>query len=252
MLVVNRENEDKLTALLPWVMSTIDEWQLVSVKLLEAGKDRLDRVMETLTGNFQDNQGMIVPIKDFKAVMLVSLGAAQDFAKLKAIVEKLLSKFGVNVVVKRASDAALKDLQLDREREESGEKSYFETRLAREGNVALIVEDDDFIRQMLTGALSQICTVHESVSADTVVEQYKENNPDLVVLDIHLPGGNGMALVEELMSIDTDAHILITSSDSTRGNVLEALARGAYSFLAKPIKKSRMVEALKLCPTFKI
>ena len=81
---------------------------------------------------------------------------------------------------------------------------------------------------------------------------YKEVNPDVVILDIHLPNQNGLDIIEKLNHLDSSAFIIISSSDSIKENVLKAIGLGAIGFLAKHIQKNKLFSLFNQCITFQI
>jgi two-component system chemotaxis response regulator CheY len=64
-----------------------------------------------------------------------------------------------------------------------------------------------------------------------------------------MPNKTGLELVDEIMSIDSDAFVVILSSDSNRENVLASISKGAIGFLAKPIQKDKIEKIMNQCIT---
>ena len=77
-----------------------------------------------------------------------------------------------------------------------------------------------------------------------VIEIYKEHKPDLVFLDIVMPKKDGNIAIEEIMSYDKDAIIIIVSSVGTQSQLKSALEAGATDFIQKPINKIQIIDAL--------
>ena len=92
-------------------------------------------------------------------------------------------------------------------------------------------------------------TIIEVDSGDKVVTKYLNHNPDMVILDIHMPGKSGLNVAEELLDVDPDAYVIVFSADSKAQNVLTAMERGANGFLSKPPQKEKIDAYVKRCMT---
>jgi DNA-binding NtrC family response regulator len=103
----------------------------------------------------------------------------------------------------------------------------------------LLVEDDVALAELICDELEiegyQVCVVH---SLDDARTRLKKSLPDLLVCDLHLPDGNGMSLIEEMIAWDDDAQkpalMVITAFGSVR-QAVSALQAGADDFLTKPL-----------------
>ena len=59
---------------------------------------------------------------------------------------------------------------------------------------------------------------------------------DVVVLDIHMPGINGIKVLEQLMERDPAPKVIMLTGGGTIENAVESIKKGAYDFLTKPAK----------------
>lgn len=71
----------------------------------------------------------------------------------------------------------------------------------------LLVEDDTWLSDLYFDAMKKVATVLRAESAEQALEIIDENEIDLFVLDMFLPGHNGIELLHELASYDDSAHI---------------------------------------------
>jgi len=114
---------------------------------------------------------------------------------------------------------------------------------------ALIVDDALFMRNYIKGILERIDfeVCGEASSAPEAVEKYKELKPDLVTMDIIMPqieNLDGVGAVKEIINVDPKANIIVISAVGEEPVVKEVLACGAKTFLVKPFKPDRLIDAV--------
>jgi len=98
----------------------------------------------------------------------------------------------------------------------------------------LIVDDDQRIVQLLGDCFKHAYTVEVAMNAEEAPTIVRRQRPDLVLLDVMLPGVSGMHLLKELKRIDSKiAVVMVTGSDSV-GLAAEAVEHGAAAFVRKP------------------
>jgi two-component system sensor histidine kinase/response regulator len=101
--------------------------------------------------------------------------------------------------------------------------------------VVLIIDDEESIRD----SCSQI-TAKEGHSVETAVngeeglEKIKTLHPDLVLVDLKMPGKSGMEVLDELQTFDPHIIPVVITGYGTVDSAVEAMKRGAYDFLQKP------------------
>ncbi len=108
---------------------------------------------------------------------------------------------------------------------------------------ALIIDDERLARVELRRLLTpfkEVNIVGEAVNAEDALGKITELNPDLIFLDIQMPGKNGFELLEELDSVPTV--IFTTAYDEY---ALKAFEYNAIDYLLKPIEPSRLEESVK-------
>ncbi|MDQ3190792.1 MAG: LytTR family DNA-binding domain-containing protein [Bacteroidota bacterium] len=107
----------------------------------------------------------------------------------------------------------------------------------------LIIDDERLARQELKSLLldySEVEIVGEANNADEGIKQIIEKHPDLIFLDIQMPGKNGFEMLEELDSVPLV--VFVTAYDEY---ALKAFEVNAMDYLLKPIQTKRLDEALK-------
>lgn len=87
--------------------------------------------------------------------------------------------------------------------------------------------------------------IFEASDGQSAIDIYKEHKPNLVFLDIVMPKKDGNIAIEEIMSFDKDAIIIIVSSVGTQSQLKCALEAGATDFIQKPFNKEQLIEAIE-------
>lgn len=138
---------------------------------------------------------------------------------------------------------------------EWGEPDTETTRLiqkkrARRGKgCILIVEDDILTRGMLTTLLKHNYQIVQAKDAREGIIYYIDSAPDMVFLDIHLPGISGNELLRRFKTLDPQAYVVMLSVDSVRDNITIAQRYGAAGFIRKPFPKEKVLEYVRQCPS---
>ncbi len=110
----------------------------------------------------------------------------------------------------------------------------------------LIVDDEKAQRELLSGALQkQGYTVSEAGSADEALAAAEKRAFEIALLDIKMPGRSGLELLAELKSTNPDLQAIMVSAHSTFEAGLEAMKKGAFDFLRKPIDLPQLLSVLE-------
>ena len=112
----------------------------------------------------------------------------------------------------------------------------------------LIAEDQADLRQMI--ALTLELAGHQVVAAqdgEIAVQQAKETLPDLIILDLHMPGLNGAQVCERLKALDEfyGTPILIISAVANTDEVQAGLNAGAREYIRKPFELDHFMQRVE-------
>lgn len=110
-----------------------------------------------------------------------------------------------------------------------------------------IVEDDDGIRESLSVLLNgaeNIRCVSTHRSAEEALKQVPAKNPDVVLMDINLPGISGIDCVRKLKTLLPKTQILMLTMYEDAGQIFNSLAAGASGYLVKRTPPARLLEAI--------
>lgn len=101
----------------------------------------------------------------------------------------------------------------------------------------LICDDSALIRKKLKNIL-EVCKCNAIMEAEDgiqAIQKAKEMTPDLIFMDIVMPGKDGIEALEEIMKEDPAMKVVMASSAGTQSHLKKALDLGAYDFIQKPI-----------------
>ncbi|MBW1887886.1 MAG: sigma-54-dependent Fis family transcriptional regulator [Deltaproteobacteria bacterium] len=99
-----------------------------------------------------------------------------------------------------------------------------------------VVDDEQTIREGITMALEADYQVKAFSTAETAIDEIKNNPPDLVLLDIGLPGMDGIEALRRIKSLHPDLLIIMITAYEDIDTVISAMKLGAYDYVVKPIQ----------------
>jgi len=110
----------------------------------------------------------------------------------------------------------------------------------------LIVDDSKFVIKQLTQILvsESFDVCGSACDGEEGTALYKELRPDLVTLDITMPKVDGLSALEQIITFDKNAKIIMVSALGKEDVVKKALMLGAKNFITKPIDRKKVLERL--------
>jgi DNA-binding NtrC family response regulator len=108
--------------------------------------------------------------------------------------------------------------------------------------VLLVVDDEEGVRQSLQLIFSKTFRVVEAASAEDAIQRATSERPDVVLLDIVLPGADGLAVLKEIKSIHPECQVIMLTGINTARTAFSARGTGAFDYVTKPFD----VEELRL------
>jgi two-component system nitrogen regulation response regulator NtrX len=101
----------------------------------------------------------------------------------------------------------------------------------------LIIDDEELIRSSLKKYLEREgYDVSTAQSGEEGLEVFTSEKPDIVLLDLHLPGTGGLAVLESLKNIRKDIVVIIISAHGDIETAVSTIKMGAYDFIEKPFE----------------
>ena len=113
----------------------------------------------------------------------------------------------------------------------------------------LVVDDAQIMCKILQAMLEK--AGHEVVgiaySGREALDMYRRIRPDLVTLDIQMPGGDGLSCLEDIRAIDRDAIVIMVTALGRGPAEEESREKGASGYLVKPFQPEQLYEAIDHC-----
>ena len=111
----------------------------------------------------------------------------------------------------------------------------------------LIVDDNNMIREVLRGVIRHdpgLSLVGEAANGEAAMELIAQLNPNLVCLDVLMPGMGGLEVLRSIRETYPDVRVIVITGQSTSGIVSEALKLGANGFVVKPFSADKVLKAI--------
>jgi DNA-binding NtrC family response regulator len=117
--------------------------------------------------------------------------------------------------------------------------------MMRTGTI-LVVDDEEIMREILEALLSREgYTVRLAASAAEGLELARTVPFDAAIVDIMMPGMDGMATLDELKKIDDELPVLMITAFASVESAITAMKRGAFHYITKPFKNDEVLAVLR-------
>ena len=98
----------------------------------------------------------------------------------------------------------------------------------------LVVDDETGVRQSLQMIFNKTFRVLEAVSADEAIQKVTDETPDVVLLDIVMPGADGLAVLKQMRTLHPECQIIMLTGLNTARTAFTAKGTGAFDYVTKP------------------
>lgn len=110
-----------------------------------------------------------------------------------------------------------------------------------------IVEDNDVVRdglQLLISSMSNYAVVGAYISCEQALKNLEKDLPDVILMDLDLPGMSGIEGIQRIKKIHPEIHIIVITVHEDSEMVFEALCAGASGYITKNANHSRLLDAI--------
>ena len=108
-----------------------------------------------------------------------------------------------------------------------------------------VVDDAQAARDIISMALKKTCHVKSFPSAEAAIEAMSSAPPDLVLLDIGLPGISGIEALVQIKRLYPDMIVIMMSAYDDEKIIVYAMSLGAYDYLVKPLQMVILIEIVQ-------
>ncbi len=111
----------------------------------------------------------------------------------------------------------------------------------------MVCDDSMFVRKTMVTVISSLGVnkIIEAADGQQAIDQYTENKPDLVFMDIVMPVVTGIDALKKIKEIAPAAKVIMASSIGTQNYLKSAIKAGAADFLQKPITADQVKQILE-------
>ena len=107
----------------------------------------------------------------------------------------------------------------------------------------LIIDDDPAIREVITDYLASKNFIPLAAEEGRAgLDVFAKENPDLVLLDLRLPGMDGLEVLSHLNTNSPETPVIIISGQGTLKDAIAALKKGAWDYITKPISEMQILD----------
>ncbi len=112
----------------------------------------------------------------------------------------------------------------------------------------LIVDDSLMMRKILRKILVNAGheVVSEAVNGEQALVSYPQCQPELVTMDITMPGLSGIETIKRILQFDQAAKIIVVSALGQKHIVFDALKSGAKNFIVKPLSEEKILPVINM------
>ncbi|MBO9608782.1 MAG: response regulator [Paenibacillaceae bacterium] len=185
-------------------------------------------------------------VKDFLAIVewkkygfsLDAIRELLDCSDAKRLVDILQAKVQQLLVERSNVDRSIDLLQA------RIQKLGVETALDKK--TVLIIDDAPFMRKVLAEILEThgLHVIGSAADGEEGIAAYLHLKPDFVILDIGMPGMDGIEVLRRLRKIDSSASVIMCSARGQIRTILESIKEGANDFIVKPFQQESILDTL--------
>ena len=110
----------------------------------------------------------------------------------------------------------------------------------------LIVDDQPGIRQLLSEILKEEgYAIHNAINGMEGINKFEEIKPDVILLDMKMPGMDGIEVLDEIKKLSSDAKVIVMTAYGELEPINHARRLGAYGYVSKPFDVVNLCQIIK-------
>jgi two-component system, OmpR family, response regulator CpxR len=107
--------------------------------------------------------------------------------------------------------------------------------------VLLVDDEREFVEVLSERLATRGFHVNIAFSGDEALEAFQEADPDVVILDVLMPGRDGIETLQEMKRLKPLAEVIMLTGHGTRETAIEGMRLGAYDYLMKPLDTQLLI-----------
>lgn len=104
----------------------------------------------------------------------------------------------------------------------------------------LVVDDEAELLEILREHFEGRYEIETALSGASAIERFVRRRPDMVFLDVNMPGANGLAVLKLLRQADPKIPVVIVTANAENAIAAECIAQGAFGYVPKPFNLTYM------------
>lgn len=110
----------------------------------------------------------------------------------------------------------------------------------------LVIDDEDSVRYSIRSIFeSESLAVATAACGTEGLDRAEQERPDVILLDLQLPDGSGLDLIEGLQAAAPKTPLIFITAQGTTQSAIEAMKRGAFDYLIKPLDLERLTQVME-------
>ena len=110
----------------------------------------------------------------------------------------------------------------------------------------LIVDDEERVVQSITGVLEdEGFRVVQAESGEEAIKVFQQEEPDIILLDIWMPGMDGIEVLKRIKGIAQDCQVIMISGHATISTAMASVKLGAFDFIEKPLSLDVLLQTIR-------
>jgi len=111
-------------------------------------------------------------------------------------------------------------------------------------SVLLVDDEKDFVESLAERLQIRDFNVTTAVSGEEAIKLVDENDFDVIVLDVQMPGKSGVDTLKEIKNTEHISQVIMLTGHATVKTAIEGMKSGAYDYLMKPIDTDELIKMI--------
>jgi DNA-binding NtrC family response regulator len=111
-------------------------------------------------------------------------------------------------------------------------------------NVLLVDDEKDFVESLSERLQIRDYKVTTAFSGDEAIKLVENNDFDVIILDVQMPGKSGVETLKEIKNIEQLAQVIMLTGHATVKTAIEGMKNGAFDYLMKPTDTDDLIEMI--------